>query len=102
MIPLPKKNDTPHACSRQESVALRRQLLGFGSNVRRPLRFTPPFVTFCPVIQISIGIRDPTRNVQRNNENCYEKPVGARGANGFAIQIEAGLLHGRYGARERD
>ena len=34
-----------------------------------------------------------------------EKPVGAGGANGFAIQMEAVLLRGRYGrngACERD
>ena len=56
MIPLPKSFsfDMPHACSRQKAVALRRQLLGFGSNVRRPLRFVPPFVTFCPVIHLDL------------------------------------------------
>ena len=65
MIPLPKSLffNTPHACSRQEAVALRRQLLGFGFNVRRPLRFAPPFVTFCPVIHLDLDRPQSVRTV---------------------------------------
>ena len=65
MIPLPKSLffDTPHACSCQEAVALRRQLLRFGSHVRRPLRFAPPFVTFCPVIHLDLDRPQSVRTV---------------------------------------
>ena len=80
MIPLPKSFyfDTPLACSRQEAVALRRQLLRFGSNVRRPRRFAPPFVTFCAVIHLEIIF--PTSPAMRGRSGDVQQDMGVEKA----------------------
>ena len=56
--------------SRQEDVALRRQLLRYDSNVRRSRRVASPFVTFVLSVSRISCVQSDARTGQTNPDGC--------------------------------